>query len=216
MFHYSNAGYSLVAAILELVTGASYESFLHEYLLEPVGMGKTGYRMPTWTESEVAHGFQAGRDWGTIVERPWDQDGPYWALRGNGGIHSTAEDMFRWHLALLDDSVLDAGRRKRLVAPYVREVDHYDVEDLAEFHYGYGWSTRWTDRGTRMVRHDGGDGIFLATYRRFVDEGVVIYLVSNVAERPCNDLIAPVEAAVFGLRLRGAGGRCSAAHTRRP
>jgi hypothetical protein len=38
-----------------------------------------------------------GKDWGTMRDKPWASDGPYWHLRANGGILSTVTDMYRWH-----------------------------------------------------------------------------------------------------------------------
>jgi len=56
-FEYSNAGYSMLAAIIEKVAGRSYEEFLREHLFGPAGMKFTGYRMPPWDKKEVAHWY---------------------------------------------------------------------------------------------------------------------------------------------------------------
>jgi CubicO group peptidase (beta-lactamase class C family) len=194
-YHYSNAGFSLAAAILELATDVPYERFLHQHLFEPAGMTWTGYLIPAFDEARIAHGYLAGEDWGTVVDKPWDSDGPYWALRGNGGIQSTARDMFAWHLALEHGAVLDSIGLRRLQAPYFPESDHYD--DAVPAWYGYGWSLTRTPWGTRSVRHDGGDDINLATVRRFPDDGVVIFMASNVAEHQCTDFAHDVVSCVF-------------------
>ena len=39
-------------------------------------------------------------------------DGPYWALRANGGIHATAEEMARWGEVLLGGDVLSEESRE--------------------------------------------------------------------------------------------------------
>lgn len=81
---YSNAGCSLLAAIVELATGTDYERALHDLVLQPAGMTESGYKGPGWAPARIAHGYQNGRDWGTIVDRIAPADAPYWALRGNG------------------------------------------------------------------------------------------------------------------------------------
>jgi CubicO group peptidase (beta-lactamase class C family) len=46
---YSNAGYSVLAAIVEVVSGLPYEQFLRERILAPAGMPDTGYRLARWS-----------------------------------------------------------------------------------------------------------------------------------------------------------------------
>jgi CubicO group peptidase (beta-lactamase class C family) len=196
-YEYSNAGYSLVAAALEMRTDTPYDELLRNFVLEPAGLSDTGGITRVWPDERIAHGYIDGRDWGTAFERPHGDDGPFWNLRGNGGLQSTARDMLKWHIALRGDDVLPAGARTRLQAPLVSERDHYEVEAGVPYFYGYGWSTRITDRGTRVVRHDGGDGINLATLRRYPDEDVAFFLASNQAEHQAPDIEPRVEAAIF-------------------
>ncbi len=54
-YEYSNAGYSLLAAIVEKVSGQPYEIYLTERVLKPAGMRETGYKLPTWVPDRVAH-----------------------------------------------------------------------------------------------------------------------------------------------------------------
>ncbi|MHB8838614.1 MAG: serine hydrolase domain-containing protein, partial [Gemmatimonadaceae bacterium] len=118
---YANAGYSLLAAIVEIVTGKDYETALRELVLQPAGMNETGYKAPNWASARIAHGYQNGRDWGTIVDRIAPADAPYWALRGNGGLHTTLGDMARWDAALNDARVLTDSSRRKFMTGYVNE-----------------------------------------------------------------------------------------------
>jgi CubicO group peptidase (beta-lactamase class C family) len=199
-FEYSNAGYSLVAAVLELRTGTPYDELLRSFVLDPANLTDTGSVMREWPKERIARGYVDGRDWGTAFERPHADDGPFWNLRGNGGIQSTARDMIKWHIVLRGDALLPAVARSRLQAPLVSEHDHYEVEEAVPHLYGYGWSTRITQRGTRMVRHDGGDDVNLATLRRYPDEDVAFFLASNQAEHQAPDIAPRVEAAIFADR----------------
>ncbi len=47
-YHYSNVGYSMLAAIVEKVSGMGYEDYLAQELLSPAGMTQTGYVLPDW------------------------------------------------------------------------------------------------------------------------------------------------------------------------
>jgi CubicO group peptidase (beta-lactamase class C family) len=170
---YSNAGYSLLGAIIEKVSGRPYEDFLASRLFEPAGLTQTGYRLPDWPEERVARGYRGGQDWGTPLDKNWAEDGPYWNLRANGGLLSTVGDLYRWHVALEDDAVLDRASRDKMFTPHVPEN-----EEETSF-YGYGWAITPTSRGTNLIWHDGGNGYFFADFRRYVDEGVVFIFATN-------------------------------------
>ena len=96
-YEYANAGYSLLAAVVEKATGKDYETALGELVLKPAGMTETGYKAPRWAKARIAHGYRDGEDWGTILGRIQEPGAPYWALRGNGGLHTTLADMVRWN-----------------------------------------------------------------------------------------------------------------------
>jgi CubicO group peptidase (beta-lactamase class C family) len=191
VFEYSNEGYSLLAAIVERVSTKSYEAFLHDELFVPAGMTKTGYLLPAYADDELARGYRAdGTDWGLIYKRGWRADGPGWYLTGNGGIQSTTGDLYRWHLALGNDSVLSATERAKLVTPYV-PTPGGDV-------YAYGWGVEQTPRGTTVISHNGGNGIFFADFRRYVDEKTVIIVLGNTPVIPATFLaMNRVEPLVF-------------------
>src|SRR3712207_1662857 len=126
-YSYSNLGYSILAAIIEQVSGRSYEEFLAENLFAPAGMTQTGYVLPEWKPDQVAVEYdENGEPKGKPFDHPWAEDGPYWNLRGNGGLLSTARDMFRWHVALRDDDVLSKSAKDKLFKPHVPEEESGD------------------------------------------------------------------------------------------
>jgi len=190
-YEYANAGYSLLAAVVEKATGQDYESALAELVLKPAGMTETGYKAPRWAPVRIAHGYRDGEDWGTILGRLQDPGAPFWALRGNGGLHTTLADMVRWNAALQGDAVLGAASRESYVRPRVAEGPG------ARSHYAFGWAVEKTPHGT-LVQHNGGNGIYVAELLRFVDEGVMIFLASTVAELKATRVVPALTAIVFG------------------
>ncbi|MEA3421805.1 MAG: serine hydrolase domain-containing protein, partial [Acidobacteriota bacterium] len=120
LYEYSNVGYSLLGIIIELVSGKSYEEFLHENLFSPAGMMNTGYLIPAWDKKNLAHGYRGKSDWGTLLDHPWLEDGPGWHLRGNGGILSTVKDMYKWHKALEGNTILGEEGKKLYYHPHIR------------------------------------------------------------------------------------------------
>ncbi|HKY05007.1 MAG TPA: serine hydrolase domain-containing protein [Blastocatellia bacterium] len=66
---YSNAGYSLLAVIVEIVSGKSYESFLGERIFRPANMTSSGYFFSGQSAQRLARGYREGEDWGVGAER---------------------------------------------------------------------------------------------------------------------------------------------------
>ena len=163
-FHYSNSGYSVLAAIIEIVSGKSYEEYLSEYIFKPAGMNSTGYRLPDWDKHVVAHYCSGEEDFGTFLERPY----PYWNLLGNGGILTTTGDMYRWHLALEGEGVLSTTAKEKFYKPFLDN-------------YAYGWSVKQTSNGL-LIQHSGG-GSFRssdsAIFRRYMDAQVVVVVLGH-------------------------------------
>lgn len=156
-YGYSNVGYSLLAAVVETVTGLTYEEYLRTALFEPAGLHDTGY----------------------------DGD-PYWNLRGNGGLLSTAHDMHRWIRALADGEV--AGR-DRMLAPH--------VDEGGGTHYGYGWVLATTGFDTPLVTHNGGDGVSYAELLWFPEDDVVLYLATDSARESDEELATRLAGTLF-------------------
>ena len=191
-FSYANSGYSLLAAIVELAAGRDYEAALSDLVLRPAGMLQTGYKAPAWNPARIAHGYQDGRDWGTIVDRIAMVGAPYWELRGNGGLHTTLGDIARWDAALENSTVFSDSSRRKFMTGYVNE----GPAGLSK--YAYGWAVMKTSRGTRLVTHNGGNGVYVAELLRFVDDHVTIFVTSTVSGLTATSAVTVIAKIVVG------------------
>lgn len=189
---YANSGYSLLGAIVEIASKQPYETYLQGHLFEPAGMHETGYKLPKWDKARAPVGYLDGKRWGTMFEKAWAEDGPYWALRANGGIESTLADLWKWSRALDGDGVLSPAAKKKMFTPHVKEGPQ------ADSHYGYGWAIFTTPWGTRLIAHDGGNGIFSADFRRYVDDGIVVITASNDSRVKAWKFSGPLARIVHG------------------
>ena len=188
-YRYSNAGYSLLAAIIEQVAGG-YESYLHDKLFLPAGMKQSGYRLAQWEPEAVAHGYRRETDWGLPTGKNWAEDGPYWNLRGNGGILSTVGDLYSWHQGLEGEAILSEAAKEKVFGRHVQEGK--SSRGMAD-----GWSLADTPRGTRVVQHNGSNGIFYTDFIRYIDENVVIIAASNRSEDASAGYVDGVVKVVF-------------------
>lgn len=175
---YANANYIMLAAILELVSKQDYGTFLHENLWMPSDMLNTGYKGITFNSERLAHGYYFNItdgiwvDWGATQEHlPYNNK--HWYSIGKGDIHSSVEDLYKWHLALNDNRVLSSKTRELQETPHVAE------NDRATSHYGYGWAVFNSDRDSKVITHNGSNGIYFADFIRFIDEDVVIIYLTN-------------------------------------
>ncbi len=172
-YHYSNVGYSLLALVIEKVSQMSYEAYLKQHLFAPAGMMNTGYVLPNWNPEKIAIGYRGKKVWGKPTDKKWAGDGPYLHLKGNGGILSTVEDMYQWHLALESENILSKTAIKKFQHPHIKE------DPSGRSFYGYGWAIFPTPRNTQLIAHNGGNGIFFADFWRYLSEDITIIVMTN-------------------------------------
>lgn len=190
-YEYSNVGYSLLAAIIEKSSGMTYEQYLNENLFKLAGMNQTGYKLPNWNETDIAAGYNGDMRWGKPNEKPWGASGPYWNLLGNGGIVSTVEDLYKWHLALLWDKILDGTAKEKYYKRYIEEGPG------AGSYYGYGWAIFPTPRNTWLITHNGGNGIFFCDFLRYLDEDVNIIILCNTFRPEFRNIAREIALSIF-------------------
>lgn len=188
---YSNGGYGMLAAVIEVASGMSYDQYLHETLFVPAGMHRTGHTIPEWNDERIAVSYLMGTHIGATLKRPAADDGPWFGLRGSGGIHSTVWDMYRWKNALHGDTVLSDEARAKATTP------HVPFPHAPGAGYGYGWGILRTPRDTLLVEHDGMAEISAAVYRDYVDDDVFVFLASN-ADVVSIEVLESIAPMLFG------------------
>lgn len=175
---YANANYILLAAIIESVSGQSYSTFLGDNFWRPLGMDRTGYKSISFYSEIFSHGYYFNytdgvwEDWG-ITQEYLPDNNMHWYSIGKGDIFSTTLDLYKWHVALETNKVLNAKSKKILETPFVAENQDGNT------HYAYGWATFKTKTDKKVVWHNGSNGIFFGNFVRFVDDDIVIIVLSN-------------------------------------
>lgn len=180
-YRYSNAGYTLLALLIERVTDTPFEDYLVDELFLPTGMRFTGYVRPDWSTRTLAVGYSGFGDqdrWGTIIGDRWSADGPNWILSGSGGIHSDLDDLYRWMSALSGGRIISPQSVSAMLAPQV-DVGSPEGSVTEGASYAAGWMVRETSRGTREVMHSGGAHAFKSFIRWWPDEDLVLITLIN-------------------------------------
>jgi D-alanyl-D-alanine carboxypeptidase len=103
MTSYSDANYDLLGELIEQRTGESFESFIQDQILRPLGMSETQVLGRSATVPNQAVGYDGPKHgkW----RKAKLQNGP--AMYASAGMVSTADDMAAYMTALLSGRILD-------------------------------------------------------------------------------------------------------------
>ncbi len=111
---HSHSAWGLLAAIVEIASGQSYQDYTREHLYKPAGMDSTGFFGDEYPLERLAVGY--GRRSNEKVNSP-DNWGPTsWLVMGSGGQVSTVGDMYRFIRALHDGKLLGEDSLKKYFA----------------------------------------------------------------------------------------------------
>ncbi|MCF7669315.1 MAG: beta-lactamase family protein [Verrucomicrobia bacterium] len=106
-FSYSNSGYTLLAVLIETVSGMDYTNYVRDNILVPAGMTSTGF----WGECFGQIASTPNVVLGYSSPDSWEYS---WVIVGNGGMVSTAADLHRWVRALKGNSLLTETAKERI------------------------------------------------------------------------------------------------------
>lgn len=168
VYNYSNTGYSILAAIVEKVSGMPFHEFMRKEIFQPLGMNNTFVYSYSSTPQvkNIAVGYDGGR-------RPVDfnyQNG----VVGDKGVYSTVEDMLRWDQALYKGYIVGRSSLTEAFTPAYRTLrdDH---------NYGYGWRIITKEDNRKIVYHGGWWKGYRSYFVRSLDDQRTIIVLINVA-----------------------------------
>jgi CubicO group peptidase (beta-lactamase class C family) len=168
-YSYNNSGYFLLGAIIEKVTGKTFEQALKEYILDPAGMKNSGYDHHDTLISKRATGYVKTEN-GYNNSAYLDMSIPYAA----GSMYSTVEDLYLWDQALYTEKLLSSASKDLMYKPFLDD-------------YAYGWvvnnaSFKQNDQPVQVIRHGGGINGFSTMILRFPKEKNLIVLLDNTSQ----------------------------------
>jgi CubicO group peptidase (beta-lactamase class C family) len=118
---YSNAGYIVLARVIEKVSGKRFGEFLEQRVFSKLQMTASGTLRSGAIVPLLAEGYVPGV--GTGFSRPQPEDPS--SLYGSGNVYSTAADLDHWLTA----------------------IDRHELFDITKQQYPFGWGKRtWFDK----------------------------------------------------------------------
>ena len=190
-FLYSNDGYIVLGAIIQAVTGQSYDNYLRQHIFAPAGMIHTD--VTVYTPAHVpgmAHGYtlasQNGRPLPAGAPGPRQnpdlgnaalRDGSGMPQIGNpsGGAYSTVGDLLAFARALLDHKLLRPEMTAALLAPRVN-AQQPGGPPIDMYTYGFAYQTI---NGVTFVGHNGGTPGYEGQIDIYPKTGYAVVILTN-------------------------------------
>lgn len=173
-WNYNNGGYVLLSEIVERLSGQDFGAFLKQWIFEPVGMHDTLLReldTELLPNSATLHIPKPGGGYVRGIFGP--------AIKGEGGIVSTVDDMLTWLRHMSTPVVGSAATWRAMRTPLTT--------------HGYGLGLVMNEhRGQRTVHHAGGVVGGSSQMIKFVDHELDIIVMTN--GRSAVDLYSVVDA----------------------
>lgn len=153
-FKYCNAGYALLAVIIEKASGYSYADYMQKTIFKPLKMKNTFVYTPRLTPRSIknfAVGYMLDSLKRYILPDSLNEtkfviysDG----IVGQGRIHSTTHDLLKWDRALYTTKLLSKEGMKLIFEVAV-------LEDKSKTNYGFGWYIEESADFGKIVNHSG-------------------------------------------------------------
>ena len=166
--HYNNTGYTILALLVERVSGMPFYRFLDQNIFTPLKMEHTF----AWnigaidTTSNITTGYTR-RGW---RYRKFDHN-PLDEVLGDESIYSTVDDLLKWDQAFYTNVLISDSLKAEAFSPTVSRRNR-------AYKYGYGWRLKEVN-GKKVIYHNGLWNGFTASLTRYVDENVTIILLNN-------------------------------------
>jgi D-alanyl-D-alanine carboxypeptidase len=163
---YSNSGYALIGAVIEVVTGMPWHVYLEQRLFEPLGMHHTGYGHEPRFANQQVNGYAYEGDM-LRPALPMSMTQPYAA----GALVSNVDDLLIWNRALHEGRILRNETYTQMITPI-------GVAAQPEIGYGFGIFSD-TMRGRPMLQHGGRIFGFISTLTYLPGPDITIVVLEN-------------------------------------
>ncbi|MCC6456113.1 MAG: beta-lactamase family protein [Caldilineaceae bacterium] len=197
---YGNLNYMVLGAVIEAVSGRSYEQYITEEILQPLHMDRSGFvYSATMAEDEAAGTLPVAHFYTPLLPFLLDANqlvrelsgGLFWMRRlyidvtPSTGLIGPASDVARLMLAYLNGGELEGAR---ILSPQSIELMSRSSHVLGEGpnmaaytdgHHGLGWYIIPEEEKVVRLQHHGGGPGFATTLRLYPEKGLGIVILAN-------------------------------------
>ena len=195
-YYYANIGFSIIAYLVEMLSGQNFNQYCKENIFEPLQMHNSSFRL---RDHDIDY-----------VAVPYEYKNDDYFRHPHYGIHilhaaitlrTSVEEYSHFIIAHMNDGVWNNVRILNKSTVDLMHMAHFSPED--KFNYGLGWTITRQEDGTIKYGHSGGYvGVLdLVTIRPEQDIGIIIFsneldseLMSTYLERRC---FTSINKAIF-------------------
>ena len=135
-YDYQTAGYNLLGAAIENVSGKSFDEYLRENVLLPAGMKDTGMDDVRRLWPNRVRGYEVDNRSGQFVNAPFlDVSSRF----GGGGLTGTVPDLLRWPAAAFGGKLLSPKWIDEMIRPFTSKAGRFTGIGDADIYYTLGW-----------------------------------------------------------------------------
>ncbi len=198
-YQYNNLMYLVLGALIEHVTGYTWETFIRDRIFKPLGMKNSYFFIRDLDESEhLSIGYDKDRN--KLVR--WDR-GSETGINaktgiGSGGpagsIVSNLEDMCRWLKFQMNrgksgrHTIISEQTLKEIHSPQVVDPELETDKYLLDGFYALGWRIQ-PYRGYKWIRHGGQFGGFNTDASFMPTESIGVIVLTNINDSPLTKII---------------------------
>lgn len=186
---YSNTGYLILGLLTSRLAGKHWSDFQTERIFQPLGMATTR----VISERDIVRNRAAGYeldDKGEVKNQEWVA--PSLNRLADGALYFSVKDLAAWEAAL-------HARRFMKPASFEAWWTPASLGGRLTYPYGFGWGLG-EQRGHRLIEHGGSWQGFRTAIARYVDQGLTIIVLANLAqaepETMAHEIAGLVEAAL--------------------
>lgn len=188
-YSYSNSGYYLLGYIIEKVSGKSYQSYVQNEILNPLGLNHTYFDSAGIIIPNRVKGY---RKEGTVFK-----NADYWSptiAYAAGGLLSNTEDLFKWFKGLLSYKVLKKETLEKVFAPF-------KLKDGSAISYGYGWYIQSLSN-IKSIEHGGKMNGFITNEIYYPQQNVFIAALFNCEGALKDQISNTISEIILGQHLQ--------------
>jgi CubicO group peptidase (beta-lactamase class C family) len=170
-FQYSNMAYEILGDVIAKVSGQSFEDYVRQHILEPLGMSHSTLFMKQADPQRLTSPHNVNASFDVAVSPVF----PYNRMHSpSSTLYSSVLDMTRWAMANMNRGELNGKR--------MLKASTYDVmwkpagEQWSQI--GISWFLR-KYKDHRVIGHGGGDTGFRSNLAMLPDDGIAVVMMSN-------------------------------------
>jgi N-acyl-D-aspartate/D-glutamate deacylase/CubicO group peptidase (beta-lactamase class C family) len=167
---YSNTGYVLLGAIVRKASGKFYGDVLSERVFQPLGMKTARVISEHDIVPHRAGGYRLVKD--KLENQSWVS--PSLNTTADGALYLSLRDFIAWDRGLRSRAILKPESWEAIFTPVT-------LKSGRKHPYGFGWQVDVTP-GRTIQRHGGSWQGFKAYIARYVEDGVTVVVLANLAQ----------------------------------